>query len=177
MRPRLRCAAVAGAVLAMLVPARAADVTQADLQAAVRSLGFVDSLRQRPTIAIDVVYADDDAAAKALAQRSAAALSKLRGSGSSQIEATAVSTGELGRQHPDVLYLMPGLGGNARAVADFSRQHRVLSISSDPACLDEHCCTLMIRGGSNVSIVLDTAMAQQTGTQFAAVFTMMVSRR
>jgi hypothetical protein len=52
-----------------------------------------------------------------------------------------------------------------------------VSVSSDPACLDAKCCVLMVQAGSNVNIVLDTAMATATGAHFSSVFTMMVKRR
>ncbi len=74
---------------------------------------------------------------------------------------------------------MPSVTSDAASadVSDYVRQNRVVSISSDPACLDAQCCVLMVRSGSGVDIVLDTAMADAAGARFSSVFTMMVKRR
>lgn len=159
--------------------ARAADVALADLQATTRSLGFLDSLQNRSTISIGVVYGAGVRDGKNSAAQTAGALTAMRGPGSSTIRANAVSVDELAQnaQHFDALYLMPGVAANGAQVADAVRRQHVVSISSDPACLDARYCVLMVRAGAGVDIVLDTALANAVGARFSSVFTMMVKRR
>ena len=175
-----RIAAAAICVTLVYAPsARAADVSLADLQAATRTLGFVDTLQSRSTISIGVVYGAGARDGKSSAAQTAGALAAMRGPGSSTIRANAVSTDELAQnaQHFDVLYLMPGLAANGAQIAEAVRRLHIVSISSDPACLDTKYCVLMVQAGSGVNIVLDTALSAAAGVQFSSVFTMMVKRR
>jgi hypothetical protein len=178
----LRVATIAAAAcltLAQMPSARAADVAPADLQAATRSLGFVDSLQNRSTVSIGVVYGAGVRDGKNAAAQIAGMLAAMRGPGSSTIRANTVSADELAQsaQHFDALYLMPGLAANGAQIADAVRRLHIVSISSDPACLDGKYCVLMVQAGSGVNIVLDTALAAAGGARFSSVFTMMVKRR
>ena len=71
---------------------------------------------------------------------------------------------------------LPG-AANAQAIADIVRRRHVISISTDPACLDSKCCVLMVHAERKVEIVLDTALADAAGAHFSSVFAMMVKRR
>ena len=172
-------AAVACLTLAHLPSARAGDVALVDLQAATRSLGFLDSLQNRSAISIGVVYGAGVHDGKSAAVQTAGTLAAMRGPESSTIRAKAVSTDELAQntQHFDALYLMPGLAANGGQIADAVRRLHVVSISSDDACLDARYCVLMVQAGSGVNIVLDMALSAAAGVQFSSVFTMMVKRR
>ena len=160
-------------------PAHAAEVALADLQAATRSLGFLDSLQNRSTISIGVVYGAAVRDGKNSAAQTAGALAAMRGPGSSAIRANTLTVDELAQnaQRLDVLYVMPGIAANGAQIADAVRRQHVISISSDPACLDTKYCVLMVQAGSGVNIVLDTALAAAAGARFSSVFTMMVKRR
>jgi hypothetical protein len=159
--------------------AQAADVPPADLQAATRSLGFLDSLQKRSTISIGVVYGAGVRDGKISAAQTAGTLASMRGPGSSTIRANVVTVEELAQnaQRFDALYLMPGLAANGAQIADAVRRQHVVSISNDTACLDARYCVLMVQAGSAVNIVLDTALSAAAGAQFSSVFTMMVKRR
>ena len=159
--------------------AGAADIGLADLQAATRSLGFLDSLQNRTTISIAVVYGASVRDGKSTASQIAGMLASLRGPGSSTIRTNIVPVEELAQnsQPYDALYLMPGVAASGGTITEYVRRQHVLSISSDPACLNANCCVLMVQAGSGVSIVLDTALADAVGARFASVFTMMVKRK
>ena len=176
---RIAAAVAVCATLAQMPPTRAADVSLADLQAATRTLGFVDTLQSRSTISIGVVYGASARDGKNSAAQTAGALAAMRGPGSSAIRANAVSVEELTQnaQHFDALYLMPGLAANGAQITDAVRRLHIVSISSDAGCLDARCCVLMVQAGSGVNIVLDTALSAAAGVQFSSVFTMMVKRR
>lgn len=157
------------------MPAAAADPQASDVDAAARTLAFVEALAHRPTISIGVVYAPGSRDGKRAAARAAEMLERAPGPNSATMRAVAVSSDELTGQRFDILYLVPGSGG--AAVVDYIRHQRVLSISNDPACLGAKCCVLYVDTSAGVNIVLDTALADATGTKFASVFTMMVKRK
>lgn len=175
---RWLAAATAAASLFYLAPVQAADIAPTDLDAAVRTFGFVDSLQRRTPIMISVVYRTGDNDAKAQAQRAAQVLASMQGPHSAPIVATAVAENELGQagRHTDVLFVTSSVA-EGRAVADFARRQRILSISNDPGRLNAQCCTLIVRASARTEIILDTAQAQETGTTFSLVFMMMVKRR
>jgi hypothetical protein len=177
-----RIVALFGAAVCLVAlsdPVRAAGVPIADLQAALRSLGFLSSLENRPSLSIGVVYNGADPAAKAQAVRVAAELAKLPGPGSSTVSASLVAVQDMAQTSPrvDALYLMPLPAESSRAVADFVRRQGVVSVSSDPACMDMGTCVLLVQSRSSMSIVLDTALAKVVGARFSSVFTMLVKRK
>jgi len=163
--------------VAIVCPAGAAEVTAADLQAAMRALGFLSALQNRSAITVGVVYPDADSKAQAL--RVAATLMRQGGPGSATVTATLVTVQDLSQstQHIDALYLLalPAEGG--RSVSDYVKRQSVVSISADPACLDVQACVLMVQARSSMTIVLDTALAQAAGARFSSVFTMLVKRK
>jgi len=175
-----RAAAIVG-VLAMVlcVSASAAEVSSADLQAAMRALGFLTSLQNRSSITVGVVYVGGDADSKALAGRTVAMLTRLKGPGSSTVSANMVTVQELAQNavHVDALYLMPLPPDGGHTVSDFVRRQSVVSISNDPGCMEAQACVLLVQARSNMSIVLDTTLAQAAGVKFSTVFTMLVKRR
>jgi hypothetical protein len=157
--------------------ASAAEVTPADLSAAVRSLGFLASLQNRPVIQIGVVYNAGDPASRAQAQRVAGELSRLAGPGSASISAMPVAVQDLAGQRFDALYLLTLPPETSRNVGDYVRRQGVVSVSADPQCLDVQTCVLMVQARSNMSVVLDTALARAAGARFSTVFTMLVKRK
>jgi hypothetical protein len=174
-RQRILAGICAGLLAA--TPAAAIDVTPADLQAAVRSLGFLVSLQNRSVVLIGVVYNGADPAARTQAQRAAADLSRLAGPGSATVSALAVSVQELPGQHFDALYLMSLAADQSRPIADYVRNRGVVSVSADPQCLEMQTCVLMVQARSSMSVVLDTGLAKAAGAKFSTVFTMLVKRK
>jgi hypothetical protein len=154
-------------------------VTVTDLRAAVGALGFLDNLPRGENLVIGVVYAADVPAAEASATETAKLVSAIPGPNSVLLRPAVISSADLGqfRGRLDALFLMPGASTQANAVLDALHRRRIVSISSDPACLDEKVCVLMVRTGSRVEIVLDTALADAVGARFSPVFAMVVKRK
>lgn len=166
-----------GAAVLFATAAAAAEVTPADLSAAVRSLGFLASLQNRPVIQIGVVFNGTDPASRAQALRVAGELSRLAGPGSASISAMPVAVQDLAAQRLDALYLLTLPPEVSRSVGDYLRRQSVVSVSSDPQCLDAQTCVLMVQSRSSMSVVLDTALAKAVGAKFSTVFTMLVKRK
>lgn len=157
----------------------AVPVTTADLQAALRALGFLQSLQNRSTVSIGVVYNGADPASRAQAQRLAGELTRLPGPGSATVSAGVVAVQELGQSSPrfDALYLTPLPAELSRSAGEFVRRQSVVSISADPACLEAQSCVLLVQARSSLSVVLDTQLARAVGARFSTVFTMLVKRK
>jgi hypothetical protein len=176
----LRLAAIFVLGLAAVSPAFAADdVSLADLKAATRSLGFLQNLPRETTFAIGIVYASGSAASKSLGQQTADRLRSLPGPNNSSLKIEMIAAGDLAASTArlDALYLVPGATSSAAAIAEVARRRHLLVMSNDPACLDQHCCMLMVRDTGRVEIVLDSTLTQAAGITFSSVFAMMVKHK
>jgi len=167
-------------MIAPIAPARAAgEVTAADLQAAARSLGFLENLRRDGPLLIGVVYASNSADARGEAAQAAERLGAIPGPNGSPIRTTLIAVDALNQtsERLDAVFLMPGASSAGAPLAEVVRRRRFVSISTDPACVDQRCCVLMVRTRSGVEIVLQTALADAVGARFSTVFMMMVKRQ
>jgi hypothetical protein len=157
----------------------AADVSIADLQAATRALGFLNSLPYDDTIVVGLVFSPNVPDSRAAAIKVAALLSANPGWDKSAVHPKLVSIDALaqGNERLDAIFLMPGLTGDAATISEAIRRRHLVSISSDPACIETSCCVLMVHADHGVEIVLNTAMADAVGARFSTIFTMMVKRK
>ena len=175
-RRALRLAAAAAAFAAWAATAAPTEAfSPDDLQAAARTLQFLESLPRSGTLSVGLVYGTDRTGADEAARQFGA----LAAPNATRFEVVTIPVAELERfsGHLDLLLLLPGALTNAAAIAGTVRARHVASISSDPACLETHCCVLMVRSGERTEVVLDTALADAAGARFSTVFTMMVKRK
>jgi hypothetical protein len=178
---RRLCAALLSLVLVVGQPSlamAAEDVSQSDLDAMARALGFVESL-PRNTASIGVVYAPQRPDGAANAHRVAEKMATLSGQGIPALHARVIAADELAAAgHFDALFLMPGAASSDGAsIGAAVRKERMLSVSNDPACLQARCCALFVRAEPRVEIVIDTAMADSVGARFSLIFAAMVRRQ
>jgi hypothetical protein len=163
-----------------VAPAYAMDqVAIENIQAAMRTLSFLESLSKDGPIVVGVIYSSDLPDAQALAEASARLIATTRGPNSRALQPLVLSTNAL-RQvpgHLDVLWLTAGVCQHAALIADSIRLHHLVSISDDPQCVDTQCCVITVRTGQRVEISLNTALADAVGARFSLVFTMVVKRK
>lgn len=126
---------------------------------------------------VGVIYNAADPASRAQAGRVATDLSRMPGPGSATVSAVPVAAHELAGQHFDAVYLMSLSPEASHAAGEFVRRQNVVSVSSDPQCLEYQTCVLLVQARSTMSVVLDTALARQVGAKFSTVFTMLVKRK
>ena len=152
------------------------DVSAADLQAAARAIGFLNSAPNDGTLVVGIVYADSPNG-KAKASQTAALLGSMQGPNKEKFRTILLPEKDLSHaaERLDAVILTPGVSPNL--IADAVRRRRVMSISSDANCLDTKCCVLMVQTSGRVRIVLDTALADAVGARFSTIFMMMVERR
>jgi YfiR/HmsC-like len=160
--------------------ARAIDQISVDnLQAAMRTLSFLESLPKEGAIVVGVVYPSGTPATRVLATETAKVIGTMRGPNTRMLQPLVFSTNDLGKfdGHLDVLFLVMGASKDAQAILNVMLSHRLVSISDDPACVDTKSCVLMVRTGQRVEVSLNTALADAVGARFSLVFTMVVKRK
>lgn len=176
----IRVLAVAVAMgFATQADAAEVPISNADLTAALRALGFLDSLPHDGQVRLAVVYVGSSSEGKSQALQVASALNAMQGPNSATLHADAIAADGLAQTSGrlDALFLLPGSSSTAPMIGEFIKRRRVVSISNDPSCLGARCCVLMVRTSGNVEIVLDTALADSVGARFSTVFSMMVKRK
>ncbi len=153
-------------------------VSADDLEAAMRTLNFLESLPKDGAIVVGVVYPSDVPAGKGLAAQTAKIISGIRGPGSRQFQTLVVSTDDLAHfdGHLDALFLVTGCSKHSDVILEAILRHHLVSISDDPICIEAKCCVLTVRAGQRVEITLNTALADAVGARFSLVFTMVVKR-
>jgi hypothetical protein len=157
--------------------ANAAEPVSIDnLQAAVQTLKFLDSLPKDGPIAIGVIYAPEVSNAQLLATETSKALSAMRGPNNRDIQTVVMTTDEVSHYagHLDVVYLLVGVSNHSNVIVPALHRLRAVSISDDPACMVAACCVLLVRSGQRVEITLNSALAGAAGARFSLVFMMVV---
>ena len=181
LRPfrQLAAATVLTYVSGVVGSAHASQVTMSNLQAVARSLAFVETLQHHDTVVLGVVYAPNDPAAKASAEDVVKLLQTVPGPNSTRLQGVAISADDLAKssEHSDALFLMLGTAKFSTTILSAMHRDALVSVSDDPACLDNGSCVLMVRTDPAVEIVLNTELAAAVGARFSAVFTMMVKRK
>ena len=163
-----------------IVPyANAADPISIDnLQAAVQTLNFLESLPKEGPITVGVIYASEVANSQQLAAEAVKAIDTMRGPNNREVQAVGISIADLSHYagHLDVIYLLIGASNHSDAIVTAIRRLRAVSISDDPACETTKCCVLLVRSGQRVEITLNSALADAAGARFSMVFMMVVKR-
>jgi hypothetical protein len=159
-------------------PAHAMDQASIDdVQAAMRTLSFLESLPKDGPIIVGVLYSPDTPDAQAVA--TAQLIGTMHGPNSRTLQPLVLATNALAQfqGHLDVLWLTAGVCKHAALIVASIRSHHFVSISDDPQCADTQCCVIAIRTGQRIEITLNTALADAVGARFSLVFTMVVKRK
>jgi len=149
-------------------------VSEEDLQAAVRSLSFVEGASRS---AIGIVYPADAADGKAEGESIAARLAPMLAAPFAAPVVIASDALQSYKGPLDIVYLAPDTARHAAEILPTILSRHLLSISNDPLCQQNSCCVLLVRSGATVQIVLDSKLAEETDTRFSAIFSLMVKRK
>jgi hypothetical protein len=150
-----------------------------NLQAAMHTLSFLESLPKEGNILVGVVYPPDIATTEVLATETAKVIGTMHGPNFRTLQPIVLSTKALAKFEGrlDLVFLVMGASEHSEEILDAMRRLHFVSISDDPACADARCCVLMVRTGQRVEISLNTALADAVGARFSLVFTMVVKRK
>jgi hypothetical protein len=166
-------------LLGVVPYANAADPISVDnLQAAVQTLNFLESLPKGGPISVGVIYASEIANSQQLAEGAVKAIGAMRGPNNREVQAVGISIVDLSHYtgHLDVIYLLIGASNHSGEIVTAIRRLRAVSISDDPACLAAKCCVLLVRSAQRVEITFNSALADVAGARFSLVFMMVVKR-
>jgi len=150
-----------------------------NIQSAMRTLGFIESLPAQGPIVVGVIYAPDIPGAQALAAETAATIGALHGPNSRTLQPFVLSATDLNTFHGrcDVIFLTAGVSRQPERILGAMGRLHLVSISDDPLCIAMRCCVLLVRTGERVEISLNTSLAAAVGARFSMVFMMVVKRR
>jgi hypothetical protein len=168
-----------GLLFGVMPYAHAADSVSIDnLQAAVQTLNFLESLPKGGPITVGVIYASEIANSQQLTAEAVKAIGTMRGPNNREVKAVGISIDDLSHYagHLDVMYLLIGASNHSDAIVTAIHRLRAVSISDDPACETTKCCVLLVRSGQRVDITLNSALADAAGARFSLVFMMVVKR-
>jgi hypothetical protein len=125
------------AMLLLVVPsAHALDGLSADnIQAAMRTLSFLESLPKHGPIGVGVIYPSDIPTAQALAAETAKVIVTTQGPNSQVLQAVVLSTNDLVHfeGHLDVLFLVMGSSKHSELILGAMERHHLVRISDDPS--------------------------------------------
>jgi hypothetical protein len=168
-----------GLLFGVVPYANAADPISIDnLQAAVQTLNFLESLPKEGPVTVGVIYASEIANSQQLAAQAVKAIGTMRGPKNREVQAVGISIDDLSHYagHLDVIYLLIGASNHPGAIVTAIHRLHAISISDDPACETAKCCVLLVRSAQRVEITLNSALADAAGARFSLVFMMVVKR-
>ncbi len=170
---RIALFAIICGFVAMASPA-AAQVTQTDLLVAGRAIGFIDNLK-RGDVSIGIVY--DPAIAQSAQQ--ASELNAMMGNGlhigNLVLKPVMLPIGKLGGDNSDLFFLTEGVGGEAARVGHASRARKISCITFDLAQVRNGNCTIGVQTQPKIQVFVNRAAAQESGTDLAGVFRIMIT--
>ncbi len=162
--------AFAGALL--LFPMQANADGAREVQVAGRTLTFLDN---GPTgrVTFAVVFDPSKPASVAEKDEVMAALGAGMAVGAVTVVGKAVDVGSVaGTSGVGAFYLTHGV--NYASVGAAAKSKKILSISSDMACVQSGACVMGVAASPKVEIVVNSASAAAVGASFKAAFKMMI---
>lgn len=159
--------------LAALTPA-SAEATRMDFQVAARALSFIQS-PPSGDVRVGIVYSTAEPAT----QREAGRIERLLGDGlrvgNINLEPVVVDADAAGAADVDVFFLTDRLGKRAAVIAELSASQDIPCVTTDIEQVRAGACALGVRSRPKVEILVNRALAEQSGAQFATAFRMMVT--
>ncbi len=157
------------------IAARAATVTSADLHAVANALGFLNGLPQSDPVHVGIIFGADRKQAGAVAGM----LKSITGPNQAPFRPTLLPASGLANVSTrfDVLLIMPDAMNHSTEIARFAKQGKTVTVATDPACIGNGSCVLMVQADHGIRIVLNTELAEKVGADFSPVFAMMVERQ
>jgi hypothetical protein len=159
----------AGLALAVLWPDAASADPARNIQAAARVLTFLENGPTGRTV-IGIVFDPDKPGSVAEKNALMAAISGGYGVGALSVVGKPMQAGDTGGAK--VLFVTRGV--NYAAVGAEARAKHIITIGSDPACVQNGACVVGISTDPTVQIVVNHQAAAAVGASFRASFRMMI---
>lgn len=151
--------------------AHAADSIK-DIKTIAKALGFIKG-GPSGTLTMDILYDPNNPDSVKHADEIAALTARAVGS---KVKLEGRKTASLNSATSQVIFITRGATSLYNSALQKAVQNKGLTISTDEACL-EIGCVLVVKTKPRVDILLSTKAAEQTNTEFAAAFSMMIKKR
>jgi len=159
-----------GAMLAVAGPVRADGARE--IQVAARTLSFLDG-GPSGKVVFAIVFDPSKPASVAEKDEVMSALGAGMAAGGATVVGKPVEMSALpGAGDAGAFYLTHGV--NYAAAGAFAKSKKILSISSDMACVQSGACVMGVAATPKVEIVVNSATAAAVGAKFKAAFKMMI---
>lgn len=159
------------ALSCMVAPSAFAD-SKKDMETIAKAIGFING-GPSGAVTVDVVYDGGNADSAAHADEVVGLLS---GGVGSKVKLTGNKISSAGAATSKVIFVTRGASSQYGAALDKAIANGGLTVSTDQACLGSG-CVLVVQTKPSVDIMVSTAAAGKTGTEFASAFRMMIKER
>jgi hypothetical protein len=156
-------------LMAALPAASYAAVTEKDVKVVAKAIGFVEG---GPKGAVDVAVVTDGGASKADADAFVALAGAI--TGDITLKPTIVAPGALASSNAKVAFIPAGLSGSYGDIAAASASKKIITVTTDPACVAAQKCAISIVSEPKVDITVSKAAASASGVAFGSAFSMMI---
>jgi hypothetical protein len=166
-------AALALAVLLAAGTARA-EITETDILVAGRAIGFIETL-PRGDVHVGIVYEPGNAQSAQQAHELVALMGPGLRVGNLVLTPSLLPLDQVGRAGVDLFFLAQGVGPDAEKVRAASRARKIPCITFDIAQVRKGTCTMGVRVRPKITVFVNRAAADASGTDLSAVFRMMIT--
>ncbi len=151
-----------------------ADVSERDIQVAARTFGFVSGI---PSGDVVVAIVHDPAVGPSKAE--ADQLAGIIGGGlkvaKHTLKSKLVPVSALDLSGTNVAFVTSGLGGQQAATFSAASAAKVMTVTTDFACVDAKQCVMGVAAEPSVKIQISRSAADATGLEFSQALKLMVS--
>lgn len=172
-RPTFRF--IAGLLVAFLTGGPAlARLSSTDLLVAARAIGFIENLRAGP-ITVGIVYLPGSAESAQQAHEIASLMDTGLRVGDLVLKPTLIPLSQAKAAKVSLFFLTQGVGTQATQLARVSQARKIACVTFDIAQVRNGDCTMGIRTQPRIEILVNRNAAEASGTDFAAVFRIMIT--
>lgn len=170
---KLRALTLVFGTLCFLPLSSAHADTAKDIETIAKAVGFING---GPTgsVAMDILFNSGDPASVAHADEVAGLVASGVSGGKVTLTGNKVSSADAAASK--VIFVTKGAGSMYAAALAKAKANGGLTVSTDEACLGSG-CVLVVKTVPSVDILVSTAAAGTTGTEFAAAFSMMITKK
>lgn len=174
-----RCAAfllAVGICMTVLAPSAHAQqqmVTDKDLEAAIRSLGFAYGL-EKGDLSIEIVSDQGVPASAAEANRLNDMIKNTKTFASRTVHATIVPVAGIGSTGSKIAYVTHGLEKDYDAIAAKASAGKILTFSTDFQCVESSKCVMGVTGENIIKIEISRSATAASGIEFSQALKLMI---
>lgn len=150
------------------------QVTDTEFLVAARAIGFIDSLHPG-ALNVGIVYTPRNAQSEQQARELAAFMGEGRRVGNFTLKPVLLPIDQISTRGVGLFLLTDGVGQDAKQVASVSHARKLPCLTYDLAQVRAGNCTIGVRTEPRIEVLVNRASAAASGTEFAAVFRMMIT--